>query len=298
MLLVLVCGNVALLLFARAATRESEIIVRSALGASRRRIIVQLFAEALVLGGVAAVVGLAAAHVALRQVGLPFLEMNMGQIPFWFDPRLSPATVLYACALTLLGAAIVGVVPGLKVTRGIGSRLRAGTTGGGGLRFGGVWTAVIVAQVAVTVAFPAIALLEASELRRVRSYDVGFAAGEYLAVQLSKEAAPGADVGRRHGGSRGPPRTIRDVGRDAASARRGRAGGRRGHLRGPAAARQLQLPPHLPGRFGVHRRARPRRGRRGCARRRSRTWIRRTSKCSRRRSSRGGDSRPPTSLPA
>ena len=194
MLLVLVCGNVALLLFARAATRESEIIVRSALGASRRRIVVQMFAEALVLGGVAAVVGLAAAHVALRQAGLPFLEVNFGQIPFWLDPRLSPGTVLYACALTLLAAAIVGGVPGLKVTRAIGSRLREGTTGGGGLRFGGVWTAVIVAQVAVTVAFPAIVLLELREGQRIRSYDVGFAADEYLAVQLSKEAAPGADV--------------------------------------------------------------------------------------------------------
>jgi predicted permease len=195
MLLVLVCGNVALLLFARAATREGEIIVRSALGASRRRIVVQLFAEALVLGGVAAAVGLAAAHLALSQWGLPFLEANMGQIPFWYDLRLSPATVLYACALTLLGAAIAGGLPGLKVTRGIGSRLRAGTTGGGGLQFGGVWTAVIVAQVAVTVAFPAVVLLEMRELQRIRSYDVGFAAGEYLAVSLSTEALPetGAD---------------------------------------------------------------------------------------------------------
>ena len=51
-----------------------ELAVRSALGATRRRIVVQLFAEALVLGGVAAAVGLAAAHLALRGVGLPFLE--------------------------------------------------------------------------------------------------------------------------------------------------------------------------------------------------------------------------------
>ncbi len=194
MLLVLVCSNVALLLFARAATREGEIIVRSALGASRRRIVVQLFAEALVLGGVAAAVGLAAAHVALRVVGRSFLEATMGKIPFWLDPRLSPTTVLYAGALTLLSAAIAGVLPGLKVTRGLGSRLRAGTSGGGGLRFGGVWTAVIVAQVAVTVAFPAIALVEFREIDRIRSYDVGFAAEEYLAVQLSLEAAPGAAV--------------------------------------------------------------------------------------------------------
>ncbi|HEX6071127.1 MAG TPA: ABC transporter permease [Longimicrobiaceae bacterium] len=194
MLLVLVCSNVALLLFARAATRESEIVVRSALGASRSRIVVQLFAEALVLGGVAAGVGLAAAQVALRQWGRPFLEANLDQIPFWFDLSLSPATVLYACGLTLLGAAIAGALPGLKVTRGLGSRLREGTTGGGGLRFGGVWTAVIVTQVAATVAFPAIVLVEVRELQRIRSYDVGFAADEYLAVQLGLEMAPGADM--------------------------------------------------------------------------------------------------------
>ncbi len=194
MLLVLVCGNVALLVFARTATRESEIVVRSALGASRRRIVVQLFAEALVLGGVAAAVGLGAAHVALRAVGLPFLEATMGRVPFWLDLRLSPATVLYACGLTLLGAAIAGGLPGLKVTRGLGSRLREGAAGAGGLRLGGVWTAVIVAQVAVTVAFPGVAVVELKELDRIRSYDVGFAAEEYLAVSLAMDAPPEADA--------------------------------------------------------------------------------------------------------
>ena len=47
MLLVLVCANIALLMFARAATRESELVVRTALGATRGRIVMQLFAEAL-----------------------------------------------------------------------------------------------------------------------------------------------------------------------------------------------------------------------------------------------------------
>jgi putative ABC transport system permease protein len=194
MLLVLVCGNVALLLFARAATRENELIVRSALGATRGRIIAQLFAEALVLGAVAAGVGLAAAHVGLSRWGREYLELNVGTLPFWYDPRLSPATVLYVIGLTVLSAAIAGVVPALKITRGLGSRLRQGTAGGGGPRFGGIWTAVIVAQVAVTVAFPAVAYVEQQELRRIQSFDVGFAAEEHLAVRLEMDAAtpPGA----------------------------------------------------------------------------------------------------------
>ena len=69
MLLVLVCGNIALLMFARAATRENELVMRSALGATRGRIVVQLFAEALVLGGVAAAVGLGRSRFRAPQLG-------------------------------------------------------------------------------------------------------------------------------------------------------------------------------------------------------------------------------------
>jgi predicted permease len=191
MLLVLVCSNVALLLFARAATREGELVVRSALGASRGRIVVQLFAEALVLGIVAAVVGLGAAALALRTWGIDFLTLNIGRLPFWYDPRLSPAAVFYALGLTVLGAVIAGVLPALKITRGLGSRLRQGTAGGG-VHFGGIWTAVIVAQVAVTVAFPAMVLVEQRELRRIQTFDVGFSAKEYLGVHLEMDRSQGA----------------------------------------------------------------------------------------------------------
>ena len=196
MLLVLVCGNVALLLFARAATRESELVVRSALGASRSRIVAQMFAEALVLGGVAAVAGLGAAHFVLLSWGVNFLEVNLGRLPFWYDLRLSPATVLFAVGLTVLGSAIAGVMPALKVTRGMGSRLKQAAAGAGGLQFGGVWTAVIVVQVAITVAFPALVYVEQWELRHVQAFEAGFAAEQYLAVRIEMDApiVPGANA--------------------------------------------------------------------------------------------------------
>lgn len=186
-LMVLICGNIALLLFARSATRETELTVRSALGASRGRIVMQLFAEALVLGGVAAIVGLGAAALTLRVYGMHYLEINYGTMPFWFDTDLSPLTVLYAIGLTIFGAVIVGVLPALKVTRGISAKLRQGTSGGG-LRFGGVWTFVIVAQVAATVLLPAIVAFEQNELSAVETFDVGFTAQEYLAVNVQADA--------------------------------------------------------------------------------------------------------------
>jgi predicted permease len=191
LLVVLVCSNVALLMFARAATRENELVMRSALGANRSRIVMQMFVEALVLGFVAAVAGLVAADVALRNWGLEFLEVNIGRLPFWFDLRVSPGTVLYALGLTVLGSAIAGVLPALKVTRGMGSRLKQGAAGAGGLQFGGVWTAVIVAQVAVTVAFPAVVYMVQWQLRHTQTFDVGFADEEYLTVQIETDAPTG-----------------------------------------------------------------------------------------------------------
>jgi predicted permease len=188
MLLVLVCGNVALLLFARAATRENELVVRSALGASRTRIVVQMFAEALVLGGAATLVSLAAAHVLLRSTAVDFLEAYEGQLPFWVDLSLSPTAVLFALGLTVVGSAIAGVLPALKVTRSMGSRLRQAASGAGGLQFGGVWTAVIVAQIAVTVAFPVITYVQLWGVRHVQTFEAGFADEEYLTVQIEREA--------------------------------------------------------------------------------------------------------------
>ena len=152
MLLVIMCTNIATLVFARTATRSWEITVRSALGASRGRIIGQLFSEALVLTAVGTIVGLLLSRVALRVV---FAQIAANDaLPFWVDETLSWRTLVYAAGLTLFGAAIVGILPALRATRvNIQDMLRSVSAGRAGLRFGGFWTAVIIVQVAITVAF-------------------------------------------------------------------------------------------------------------------------------------------------
>ena len=199
-LVMVVCSTVALLLFARAAARETEILIRSALGASRRRIVMQLFAEALVLAGVAAVVGLAGAQLALTRLGPPYLKtgMELKALPFWWDFNLQPMTIVYALALAVIGAVVAGVIPARKITRGLGTQLRAGTAGGGGVSFGGIWTAVIIVQVALTVMFPSVVLMLRSEIKRIESWNPGFRTKEYLGVKLSvdmpREETPTAET--------------------------------------------------------------------------------------------------------
>lgn len=200
MLLLLVCANVGLLMFARAATRETEIVVRSALGASRQRIVMQLFAEALVLGGVAAVVGLVAAGWGIRWA----LDLMRGEFadasgnyPFWVDGGLSPLAVLYASLLTLLAAAIAGVMPGLKITRNLGDKLKRTSAGGGGVSFGGMWTAIIVVQIAVTMGFPVATFFVRRGAVQAETQPLPFPVDQYLSVRLEMERTPtepGADT--------------------------------------------------------------------------------------------------------
>lgn len=197
MLLVLVSANVALLMFARAATRETEIAVRSALGAGRARIVLQLFVEALVLAGLAVAVGLVAARFALGSL-LATLEADSGRpLPFWMGDTLTTTTVMYAGALTILSAVIIGVIPALHVTGpGLQARLRQSTARGGGLRFGGMWSAVIAMQVAITLMFPAATFFFHRVVVGGQTRDVGFAAHEFLSAVLESEGelAPGVPL--------------------------------------------------------------------------------------------------------
>lgn len=83
LLVALVAVNVAILVYARTAARTVEIAVRTALGATRSRVVVQLFVEALVLSSVAATLGLSIAGIALWIAQGVVAGNPSRPLPFW-----------------------------------------------------------------------------------------------------------------------------------------------------------------------------------------------------------------------
>jgi putative ABC transport system permease protein len=188
-LLVLVCLNVAILVYTRTAMRQAEIGLRTALGASRGRIVTQLFIEAFVLSALAALAGVAIAALGLRQVAAATLPIA-SDLPFWMSFRLSPEAVLYAVVLSVFAAAIVGIVPAFQATRrGLQTGLRV--AGAGGMRLGKTWTILIIAQVSFAVALLPPAVSSAWEDTQDGIAGLGFSAEEFLSAQLGMDSVPG-----------------------------------------------------------------------------------------------------------
>jgi predicted permease len=184
--------NVATLMFARTAVRESEIVVRNALGASRARVMGQLFVESLVLSLVAAAVG-----VALAMGFMQYARANFASDvdwPFWWDISLSLPTVLYTGLIAVGMAAIVGLLPAIRAT---GSRVQTAlrSVGGGGthMEIGRVWAALIIFQVALSVLGLPVAIAMVGEELTEQQLRARFDAAPYLTFrpELDADEVPG-----------------------------------------------------------------------------------------------------------
>jgi putative ABC transport system permease protein len=185
LLLAAVSANVATLLFARTAMRESELVVRHALGASRARVIAQIVTEALVLALAAAVLGLVVAQMTVRYAWARAIQIMGDSLPFWVDLKLEPVTIAYALLLALVAAVLIGLLPALKAT---GASIRRGLQGitgtGGTMKFGGIWSFIVGAQVACTLLFvPAAVGIYTNSLQEKSKWEA-FPTERYLTFRL------------------------------------------------------------------------------------------------------------------
>jgi predicted permease len=99
--LLIACANVANVLMARAAVRDREVAIRSAMGADRWRVIRQLLAEAVALGIVGGVVGLLVASVGIRFFDAATQDVGK---PYWITFELDTVALLFTTGVTLLAA--------------------------------------------------------------------------------------------------------------------------------------------------------------------------------------------------
>lgn len=151
MLLVPPCANIAMLVYARTVVRQEEFAMRVALGATRLRIVVQLFIEMFVLSAAAAIAALGLVHLLLARATISS-SASPGASPFWMDLGVSAGSAFYVGALAMLAAAIAGIVPAIQATgRLMQSGLRALGGGSGAMRLGKLWNAMVVVQVALAV---------------------------------------------------------------------------------------------------------------------------------------------------
>ncbi len=111
--LLIACANVANLILVRTSRRERELAVRAALGGTRSRLVMQMLAEALVLG-----VGGAALGLALAEGGIKLLiAIGPANLPRVNDVTLDPFVLTFTVVAGLAAVALFGVVPALRASR-------------------------------------------------------------------------------------------------------------------------------------------------------------------------------------
>jgi predicted permease len=201
--LLIACANVANLLLARAAHRAREIAIRSALGATRWRIVRQLLVESLVVATGGGIAGYAFSALGVRLFAVLFAVRELGgtvaTLPYWLDlSGVDWRVFAFLGAVCALSTVLFGLAPALQVSRtNINDVLKDGGKGLAGRLRGRRWMSVlIVAELALTLVLLAgtgllvrsfVAVYRA--VAAVSSRDVVTAR---LALPLQKYATPAA----------------------------------------------------------------------------------------------------------
>jgi putative ABC transport system permease protein len=198
MVLVVACVNLAGMLLARLTMRSREIAVRSALGASRWRIVRQLLTETVLVtlaGGIAGA-GVAALGIRFVRDDMPGFIVNA--VPRWHELRLDPAALGAAVITSVLTGIIIALWPALRFSRpSMVDELKEGSRGASA---GGSVSRIRRVLVVVEIVF-AVVLLGAAGLiargteNRNRALD-GFRSDHALTLRLAAPAKVGAAIGR------------------------------------------------------------------------------------------------------
>jgi len=184
LLLLIACVNVANLVLARAVDREKEFAVRTALGAGRGRLVLQLLAESLVFAVAAGIVGIGVAFAGTR--GLLTVLPKAAVLPRLASVKVDLAALAFVCVLTLVASLVFGFVPLLRASRSgphdalkvVGRGSSAGTSK---RRLGQIF---IVSEFVFSLVLLILGVLLVESFLKLRRADPGFDSKNLMAFRI------------------------------------------------------------------------------------------------------------------
>jgi putative ABC transport system permease protein len=186
------CANVANLLLVRAAVRGKEMAIRTALGAARRRLVLQMLAESLVLSFAGGGLGLLLAYYAMA----PIRTLSAGSIPRVNDVSMDTTVLLFALGTSLLTGLLFGLAPAWQASRtGVSDVLKEGGRSSTAGATGWVRSGLLVTEVALSIVLLVGAALLLRSFARVTGVDPGFRADHVLTFRV---ALPNASYREPH----------------------------------------------------------------------------------------------------
>ncbi|HEY9421247.1 MAG TPA: ABC transporter permease, partial [Thermoanaerobaculia bacterium] len=179
--LLIACANVANLLLVRAAAREGEIVIRTALGAGRSRIVRQLLTESVVLALAGGAAGVGLAYVATRAL----VKMAPSGVPRLEELGLDSTALLFALGVSLLTGVLFGLAPALQTSRtDLSAALREGSRGSKGRAGTRTRSFLVVTEMALAVVLLAVAGLLIRSFMQIQGVDPGFETKNVMTFSL------------------------------------------------------------------------------------------------------------------
>jgi len=181
------CANVANLLLARAAARQREIAIRTAMGATRARIVTQLLVESVLLSLLAGVCGLLLAAWGIDAL----VALAPSDIPRLDQIALDGRVLAFTFLLSVLTGILFGLAPALAASKSnLVETLKEGSRGSTeGRKRNRVRSALIVAEISLSIVLLAGTGLLLRSFMRLSNIDAGYASGDRMTMALSARAS-------------------------------------------------------------------------------------------------------------